>query len=104
MPVASSADSRQVRIVNETGYGIQSIGVSPPGREDWSSNQVASVIRNGTSAHVSLNGAGGCRQDIRIAWTRKIAPMILKNFDVCSVTAVTLHYDQKAGTVSFETR
>jgi hypothetical protein len=104
MTVASSADNRQVRIVNETGYGIRFIGVSATGDDDWSHNRVISVIRNGTSSQVSLREDGSCKRDIRIAWTRQIAPTILKNFNVCSVTVVTLHYDQNAGTVSFETR
>jgi hypothetical protein len=103
-PVPSSADSRQVRIVNETGYGIRFIGVNAPGGEDWSHNRVISVIRNGTSSQVSLREDGNCKRDIRIAWTRKIAPAILKDVDLCSVKIVVLRYNQVTEAVSYEKR
>jgi hypothetical protein len=107
-PVPSSADSRQVRrevrIVNDTGYGIRFIGVNAPGDEDWSRNRIIGAIRNGTSAQVSLREDGTCKRDIRIAWTRKIAPTILRDVDLCSVRAVTLRYNQDTGAVSYEKR
>ena len=103
-PIPSSADGRQVRIVNETGYGITFIGVNAPGHEDWSNNRIMSVIRHGTSAQVSLTTDGKCGRDIRIAWDSKIAPTILKGVDLCSARAVTLHYDRETGAVSYEKR
>jgi hypothetical protein len=104
-PVPASADSRQVRIVNETGYGIEFIGVNAPGDDDWSNNRIISVIRNGTSAQVSLTGDGTtCRRDIRIGLTGNIAPTLLKDVDLCSLRALTLHYSRKTGELSYERR
>lgn len=104
-PVPSSAESREVRIVNETGYGIDFIGVNAPGDEDWSKNRVTSVLRNGTSAQVSLVEDGNCRRDIRIAWARKkFAPKVLKDVDLCSIRVLTLHYNQKTEALSYEKR
>jgi hypothetical protein len=104
-PVPSSAESRQVRIVNETGYGIEFIGVSAPGDEDRTKNRVTSVIRNGTSAQVSLVEGGNCRRDIRIAWNRKkFPPKVLKDVDLCSLRILTLHYNQETETLSYEKR
>ena len=104
-PVPSSAESRQVRIVNETGYGIEFIGVNAPGDEDWRKNRIISVIRNGTSAQVSLLEDGKCRRDIRIAWDRKkFAPKVLKDVDLCSLRILTLHYNQETEALSYEKR
>ena len=104
-PVPSSAESRQVRIVNETGYGIQFIGVNAPGDEDWAKNRVTSVIRNGTSAQVSLVEGGNCRRDIRIAWDRKkFPPKVLKDVDLCSLRILTLRYNQETEALSYEKR
>ena len=104
-PVPSSAENREVRIFNETGYGINFIGVNAPGDEDWSKNRVTSVLRNGTSAQVSLVEDGNCRRDIRVAWARKkFAPKVLKDADLCSIRVLTLHYNQKTETLSYEKR
>jgi hypothetical protein len=104
-PVPSSAESHQVRIVNETGYGIEFIGVSAPGNENWTKNRVTSVIRNGTSAQVRLVDDGNCRRDIRIAWDRKkFPPKVLKDVDLCSRRILTLRYNQETGTLSYEKR
>ena len=104
-PVPSSAESREVRIFNETGYRIDFIGVNAPGDEDWSKNRVTSVLRNGTSAQVSLVEDGNCRRDIRIAWARKkFAPKVLKDVDLCSIRVLRLHYNQKTEALSYETR
>ncbi|MPZ39285.1 MAG: hypothetical protein GEU95_14750 [Rhizobiales bacterium] len=104
-PVPSSAEGREVRIVNETGYGIAFIGVNAPGDKRWSKNRVTSVIRNGTSAQVSLVEDGHCRRDIRIAWDRKkFAPKVLKDVDLCSLRILTLHYNQATEALSYEKR
>ena len=104
-PVPLSAESREVRIFNETGYRIDFIGVNAPGDEDWSKNRVTSVLRNGTSAQVSLVEDGNCRRDIRIAWARKkFAPKVLKDVDLCSIRVLRLHYNQKTEALSYETR
>lgn len=104
-PIPSSSESREVRIINETGYGINFIGVKAPGDEDWSKNRVTSVLRNGTSAQVSLVEDGNCRRHIRIAWaSKKFAPKVLKDVDLCSIKVLTLHYNQKAEALSYEKR
>ncbi len=104
-PVPSSAESREVRIFNETGYGIDFIGVNAPGDEDWGKNRVTSVLRDGTSAQVSLVEDGNCRRDIRIAWARKkFAPKVLRDVDLCSVRILTLHYNQGTEVLSYEER
>ena len=81
------------------------IGVNAPGDEDWSKNRVRSVIRNGTSAPVSLVENGNCRRDIRIAWARKkFAPKVLKDVDLCSLRVLTLHYNQETEALSYAKR
>ena len=103
-PIPSSANSRQVRVVNETGYGITFIGVNVPGHENWINNRIMSVIRHGTSTQVDLTTDGKCERDIRIAWERNIASTTLKSVDLCSVRFFTLHYNRETGTVSYEKR
>lgn len=102
--VPSAAAGAEVRIVNETGYGIAFIGVNSPGDEDWTHNRVMSVIRNGTSTQISLKAPGTCRRNIRIAWTNDRAPAILSDVDLCSIRVLTLHYDEGTRTLSYEKR
>ncbi len=44
--VASSsfaADDRNITFVNATGYGINFVGVNPPGDDDWDDNEISSL-------------------------------------------------------------
>ena len=102
--VPSTADSREVRIVNETGRGINFIGVNAPGDKDWSNNRVMSIIRDGTSAQVSVREGSTCRRDVRIAWAGNIAPAVLEGIDLCSAKTFILHYNEGTGPLSYEKR
>ena len=46
---ALAEDQRNVNIVNATGYGIKFLGFNNPGDDDWSDNELGSVLRNGGS-------------------------------------------------------
>ena len=58
---AVAEDARNVNIVNETGYGIKFLGFNNPGDDDWSDNELGSVLRNRGSVYVKFNTADdGC--------------------------------------------
>jgi hypothetical protein len=51
---AVAEDARNVNIVNETGYGIKFLGFNNPGDDDWSDNELGSVLRNRGSVYVKV--------------------------------------------------
>jgi hypothetical protein len=54
---ALAADERNVTVVNGTGYGIKFLGFNNPGDNDWSDNELGSVMANGASVYVKFNTA-----------------------------------------------
>lgn len=66
---ALAEDQRNVNIVNATGYGIKFLGFNNPGDDDWSDNELGSVLRNGGSVYVKFNTADdGCVWNFKIQW------------------------------------
>ena len=57
---ASAADSRNVSVVNETGYAIKFLGFNGPddGLEEWD-NELDGTLKNQDSVYVEFNEASG---------------------------------------------
>ena len=76
-----AADERNVTIVNGTGYGIKFLGFNKPGDNDWSDNEISSVLEDGDDVYVKFNEADkGCKWNIRISWSmalRKIGVALM---------------------------
>ena len=98
-----AADERNVTVVNGTGYGIKFLGFNNPGDNDWSDNELGSVLANGSSIYVKFNNADkGCKWNFRISWAQAGYPDVLwRNVDLCSIDTITLKYDRGSDTTSF---
>ena len=98
-PWASAAvaeDERNVNIVNETGYGIKFLGFNNPGDDDWSDNELGSVLRNGGSVYVKFNTADeGCVWNFKIEWADPGYPgVVWSGINLCAIDKITLKYDR----------
>jgi hypothetical protein len=98
-----AADDRNVTVVNGTGYGIKFLGFNNPGDNDWSDNELGSVLADGANVYVKFNNADkGCVWNFRISWADPGYPDVLwRNVDLCSVNTLTLKYDRGSDTTSF---
>ena len=66
---ALAADSRNVTVVNATGYGVKFLGFNNPGDSDWSDNELGRVLPDGGNVYVKFNSADeGCVWNIKIEW------------------------------------
>jgi hypothetical protein len=101
-----AADERNVTIVNGTGYGIKFLGINNPGDNDWSDNEISSVLDDGGSAYVKFNEADkGCKWNIRISWAEAgYSDVLWRNIDLCELEVITLKYDRASDTTSFTAR
>lgn len=100
---SQAADERNVTVVNGTGYGIKFLGFNNPGDNDWSDNELGSVLANGGSVYVKFNSADkGCVWNFRISWADPGYPDVLwRNVDLCSIEKLTLRYDRSTDTTSY---
>ena len=98
-----AADERNVTVVNGTGYGIKFLGFNNPGDNDWSDNELSSVLTDGNSVYVKFNTEDeGCKWNIRVDWADAGYPGVLwRNVDLCKIDVITLKYDRNTDTTSF---
>jgi hypothetical protein len=91
-----AADQRNVTVVNGTGYGIKFLGFNNPGDNDWSDNELGSVLADGANIYVKFStGDKGCKWNFKIEWADAGYPGVLwQNIDLCSIDEITLKYDR----------
>ncbi len=103
-----AADERNVRVINGTGYGIKFLGFNSPEDDEWDENELGdnAVLPNGSSVYVQFNEADdGCEWNFRISWADEGYPDVLwKDVDLCKISELTLRYDRKTDTTSYEAK
>src|SRR5258708_19867161 len=79
-----AADSRNVSVVNETGYAIKFLGFNGPddGLDEWD-NELSKTFQNHTSTYVKFDdGDEGCVWNIKVDW-RSSVQSVLCNISHC---------------------
>src|ERR1700736_1690272 len=92
---SSAADSRNVTVVNETGYAIKFLGFNAPddGLEEWD-NELQKVLSNQDSTYVEFDDDDeGCVWNIKVIWANYDEAVLWKNVNLCKFTALRLRYD-----------
>ena len=98
-----AADSRNVSVVNETGYAIKFLGFNGPddGLDEWD-NELESTLKNQESTYVEFeNENDGCVWNIKVEWENYDEAVLWKNVNLCKFTALRLRYDSGTKTTSF---
>jgi hypothetical protein len=100
---ASAADSRNISVVNETGYAIKFLGFNGPddGLEEWD-NELDETLKNQGSVYVEFNEADdGCVWNIKVDWANYNESVLWKNVNLCRFNVLRLRYDSGTKTTSF---
>jgi hypothetical protein len=98
-----AADSRNVTVVNETGYAIKFLGFNGPddGLDEWD-NELEETLKNQESTYVEFeNENEGCVWNIKVEWKDYDEAVLWKNVNLCKITALRLRYDSGTKTTSF---
>ena len=98
-----AADSRNISVVNETGYVIKALGFNGPddGLEEWD-NELDDVLKNQDSVYVEFDeGDEGCVWNIKVDWANYNESVLWKNVNLCRFTVLRLRYDSGTKTTSF---
>jgi len=98
-----AADSRNINVVNETGYAIKFLGFNGPddGLEEWD-NELESTLKNQESTYVEFdNDDEGCVWNIKVIWANYDEAVLWRNVNLCKFTALRLRYDSGTKTTSF---
>jgi len=100
---ASAADSRNISVVNETGYAIKFLGFNGPddGLDEWD-NELDGTLKNQDSVYVEFNEADdGCVWNIKVDWANYNESVLWKNVNLCRFNVLRLRYDSGTKTTSF---
>jgi hypothetical protein len=98
-----AADSRNVSVVNETGYAIKFLGFNGPddGLDEWD-NELETTLKNQDSTYVEFdNDDEGCVWNVKVVWANYDEAVLWKNVNLCKFTALRLRYDSGTKTTSF---
>lgn len=98
-----AADSRNVSVVNETGYAIKFLGFNAPddGMDDWD-NELEGTLANQATTYVEFSDEDeGCVWNIRVDWANYNESVLWKNVNLCKFNVLRLHYDPGTKTTSF---
>src|SRR3978361_859230 len=101
---STAADSRNISVVNETGYAIKFLGFNGPddGLEEWD-NELDKTLKNQDSAYVEFDDDDddGCVWNVKVIWANYDEAVLWKNVNLCKFTALRLRYDSNTKTTSF---
>lgn len=98
-----AADSRNVSVINETGYAIKFLGFNGPddGLDEWD-NELDETLKNQDSTYVEFDDAdAGCVWNVKVIWANYDEAVLWKNVNLCKFTALRLRYDSGTKTTSF---
>jgi hypothetical protein len=98
-----AADSRNVSVVNETGYAIKFLGFNGPddGLDEWD-NELDGVLENQANVYVEFNEQDeGCTWNIKVDWANYNESVLWKNVNLCRFNVLRLRYDSGTKTTSF---
>ncbi len=88
-------------LVNKTGYDIESIFVAPTSEREWGEDIMGvDVLEEGESVEVSFDAGENTKNwDIYVTWRGYTAEddVFWINFDLSTISEITLFYDEKTG-------
>jgi hypothetical protein len=98
-----AADTRNVSVVNETGYAIKFLGFNGPddGLDEWD-NELEGTLKNQDQTYVEFGEQDqGCVWNIRVDWADYNESVLWKNVNLCRINVLRLRYDPGSKQTSF---
>ncbi len=98
-----AADSRNISVINETGYAIKFLGFNAPddGLDEWD-NELDGNLKNQDSTYVEFDDDDeGCVWNIKVIWANYDEAVLWRNVNLCKFTALRLRYNSGTKTTSF---
>lgn len=96
---AAMAQDADFTLVNNTGYPIEELYVSPSKSKNWGSDVLGKhTIANGEAWKISFpRSKSQCVQDMMIVFEDDGSKVVWENFNLCEITRITLTYNRKTG-------
>jgi hypothetical protein len=103
---AALAEGKQdFTLVNQTGYRIDKVFVSPTASDDWESDVLGrDVLDDGESVDITFHrDTPGCKWDLKVVYADDGSSAVWTGFDICSINKIHIHYNKSTDTTSATT-
>jgi hypothetical protein len=100
---ALAEDAKQdFTLVNDTGYELNSVFVSPTKSNDWEDDVMGQdTLDDGQTVDIKFHRAEKtCKWDLKVVYSDDGSTAVWSNIDLCSVEKITIHYNRKSDTTS----
>ncbi|PIQ28848.1 hypothetical protein COW36_09645 [bacterium (Candidatus Blackallbacteria) CG17_big_fil_post_rev_8_21_14_2_50_48_46] len=88
-------------LVNETGYAISAVYLSPTSVEEWGPNIAPDDLPSGASGHIHFSpGATAAKWDLKVDWADGSPSSVWTELDLTEISTLTLHYDRETDTAT----
>ncbi len=105
-PALAHAAPQDFDLDNETGYTIKNLYISPTTTNDWQEDVLGQdTLDNGATVHVHFPGGRGetCEWDMKIAYNDDSSHE-WTGVNLCSISKVTIHYDEGTHSTSADSQ
>jgi hypothetical protein len=95
-PLAVHAADQDFKVVNRTGYQIDSVFLSTPNDNDWGADVMGQgSLGDGESANISFTkGTQACKWDMKVVYNDNDSA-VWKALDLCQISKVSLFWNDK---------
>jgi len=97
-PTAADAARQNFTLVNNTGYTIKEVYVSTTNTNSWEEDVLGQdELDNDSSVDITFpHHAGGCYWDLKVVYEDD-SDAYWKNFNLCTISEITISYNRKSG-------
>ena len=103
--LAASVSTRSVKaeelnldfsLVNSTGWGIKELYIAPSSSDDWGSNILKEVLKDGQKLKITFSPkATAAKWDISIVWEVGGKSVVWKGYKLTDIATITLKYNEQ---------
>ena len=96
VPFRAAAAPQDFELVNNTGYEIKNVYVSPTSSDDWGDDILgADTLSTGDSKEITFpdNRGDACQWDLKVTYEDDTSHE-WKNINLCSISKLTINYDE----------
>jgi hypothetical protein len=97
MPSVASAGDQDFSLINKTGYEIREVYVSPHNASDWEEDVLGEdSLDDNTSVKIHFSrDTDTCTWDLKVVYTDDGSSAEWGNFDLCTISEVSIYYNEK---------
>ena len=103
--IAQEEGKQDFTLVNETGYAISEVYVSPSRASDWQEDIMGSdVLEIDSQVHITFHRREHpCHWDLKVVYQDDDSSAEWGHIDLCTVSTITIHYNRRSGETSATT-